>query len=164
MTGGLQAGQPGGDQRGDVAVAAVLAQQRDGVEQLQVRLGRPGQVGVAGVERAALGRAALAGGAGQLERLDDVGAVEQVAAHPAQRPVGGAVAGLDELGRRRDVPRAGHAELRGDRGEVEERRLHDARRHRAHRRRARREVAGRAVGLEVEARARRTPPAPSGQK
>ena len=49
----LDAAQAGALQGGDVAVPAVLAQQRDGVEEDQVwRLG-PGEVGQAGIQRAA---------------------------------------------------------------------------------------------------------------
>jgi hypothetical protein len=59
--------QPGHLQRGQVPVAAVLAQHVDGVPEHQVRLGGPGQVGVGGGQRAP-GRAGrprrLAGQAG----------------------------------------------------------------------------------------------------
>src|SRR3954451_15276426 len=51
--GGLEAGQPLQHECGDVPVTPVLAQQCRGVPQLQVRLFRPWQRGVRGVERPA---------------------------------------------------------------------------------------------------------------
>jgi len=143
--GGFEPGHALADQCRDVAVPAELAQQGDGVPQGQMGLGRPGQTRVPGVQGAAVRGAALACGAGQRQRLDDLRAVQQVTAQPAQRVVDAAVARVQHLLRRHLLPDAGHAELHGERGEVEERRLHDGPAHGAHRRRPSREVTDRPV-------------------
>ena len=77
-----------------------------------------------------------------------------VAQHPPQRALRAPPAGGLHVLRRGDVPRAGHAELAGDRAEVVERRLDDGPGDGAHRRRPAREVAGRPVGLQVVAEGR----------
>ena len=96
----LEAVQVGVQQRGDVPVAAVLAQQGRRVPQVQQRLAGPGEVGVPGVERAPLGGQRVAGLAqqpgqlGELRRVDGVGAEQ-----PGQR-----ARGRRPSGRRRPAP------------------------------------------------------------
>ncbi len=92
-----------------MAVAAVLAQEGDGVEQHHVGLLRPGQPGVGGEEGPALGSALLGGLAGQVGGLGQPGVVDEVAQHRAQALVGPVGAGVEHLLGRGRLPRRGRA-------------------------------------------------------
>ena len=76
--------------RRDVPVAAVLAEQGQGVEQHEVGLLGPGQVGVPGVQRPAGDGAPLGGGAGELGGLRDLGGGQRSSpssrSHAAETP------------------------------------------------------------------------------
>jgi hypothetical protein len=88
-----------------VPVAAVLAQQRGGVPEAQVRRRRAGQVGEGGGERAPGGVRGPGGRLGQLGRLGHLGAVDAVAEQGAQGRVDAPQPGGEDVGRARD----GHA-------------------------------------------------------
>ena len=70
-------------QRGDVPVAAVLAQQRRRVPEVEQRLAGPAEVGVPGVERAPLGGQRVAGLAQQPGQLGELRGVDRLVARAA---------------------------------------------------------------------------------
>lgn len=111
-----------------MAVAAVLAQQRQAVPQHQMRFGWPVEVGVSGIEGTALGAAAAGGLAhqlrdrGQVRGGDDVGAEQ-----PGQGRIGGSEAGHHHGSRAGQLPRPGDALGDEGRAEVVERGRDDAR-------------------------------------
>ena len=128
---GLEAADALGHQGGDVPVAAVLAQQRGGVEEAGHRLLGQGERPQRGVHGAALERGAGRCPGEQLDGSREVRRVDEVAEDPAQRVDAALLAGGDRRLRRgrapdlRDV--AGHL----TRGEVVEERVDDLGGHRA---------------------------------
>ena len=90
----LEAVEVGVQQGGDVPVAAVLAQQRRRVPEVEQRLVGPGQVGVPGVERAALGGQRVARLAQQPGQLGELRGVDRLLAEqPGERGAGDVPAG-----------------------------------------------------------------------
>ena len=71
--------EPLGDEAGDVAVAAVLADEADRVPQREVRLGRPRQRRVSGVQRPPRRRAGFRGDAGEFSRTRDLCTSDDIA-------------------------------------------------------------------------------------
>jgi hypothetical protein len=140
--------QPGGLERGDVPVAAVLAQHVDGVPEHQVRFAGPGEVGVGGGERAPGGACCQRGFPGQLRRFGQLGRIDQAAkqcpVHLVDRPL----PRRQELRRRGDRPRGGHMGGYRARAEAITDRRGQLRAGRAQRRQPPREVA-RPPGLDV---------------
>ena len=134
--------RPCAGERGDVTVAAVLAQQRQRVPHDQVRGVGPAQVGVPGVQRAALGGAGagrLADQPGQREHVD--GGDRVLAQQPGQRGVDGDIAGVDDGRRGGQFPGFGDGPGDQRRVEVVEGRGDHAGADRAHRGRPAGEVA-----------------------
>ena len=85
----LEAVEVGVQQGGDVAVAAVLAQQRRRVPEVEQRLAGPAEVGVPGVERAPLGGQRVARLPQQPGQLGELGGVDRLLAQqPGQRRAG----------------------------------------------------------------------------
>ena len=83
----LEAVEVGVQQGRDVPVAAVLAQQRRRVPEVEQRLAGPAEVGVPGVERAPLGGERVAGLAQQPGQFGELGRVDGLLAQqPGQRP------------------------------------------------------------------------------
>ena len=104
-----------------------------------------------GVQRPAVGGAALRRTARQGDRLRQLGQVEQPGAHPAQRPLRAAPAGRDHLRGGGRHPGVAQPELDDGRREAEEAGHDRTRPDRAERGGARHEVAGCRIGLQVVA-------------
>ncbi len=125
-----------------MAVAPVLAHQRQCVPQGHVGLVGPGPRGVAGEERPAHGLAPGGRGAGQGQGLGQLRAGRHVVAQdPPQHPVDDAEPGGEQVGRGRAGPGLGDRPPDQRRREVVEGGDHDLGRHRAHGRRTRGEGA-----------------------
>jgi general nucleoside transport system permease protein len=138
----LEAAKTGGDKRAAVAVAAVLAQQRYRVPHHQVRGVGPGQLGVPGVQGAALGGAGACRSAGQLGQREHVAGGDDLLAEQAgERGVDGGEARLDHGGRAGQLPGRRDGPGHQARAEVIEGRGDHAAADRPHRGRAAGEIA-----------------------
>ena len=125
---GLAAVEAGGGEGGDVAVAPVLPEQRTGVPQLKVGLLRPGQRPQRAEQRAAGQRRGLGRLPGQRRRLGLRRRADVVGDQAAQRDVGAAEAGGEDVVRRCQRPGVGQGPGHHGRVEVEENGGHEPRR------------------------------------